>query len=116
MSEIILESAINYLSFDELDIEVPQSDVVALKRLHSAYTSKHRQLQDIVNDALYKISKFETRMANDELKGLSFHTRYQTWQATRMFNGKANFIKTSVDKQTVIDALIKFCNLHNIYY
>lgn len=116
METLTIESAINFLSLEELSMATSEEDIMILRRLYAACISKNKVFQDILKKALNDILKEEIRLSQENLKGLSFHNKKGKWTATREIKGKVHFIKASENKQEVMDALIKFSIEHNLYY
>lgn len=100
----ILESKLNYLTIEELDLLDPDPFKVVINKLLHIGTKENISQSNALKDFARKLALIETdRAANGKLAygTILFHKYSQTWRATINVKGKQKHIKSSKDKAVV---------------
>lgn len=112
----VIESKLNHMSLEELEIHDPNTfGVVINKLLHISFKPNKAQ-ETAINTLAYSIANIEIKgkTKHSISKNIYYDKMAKNWFCSVNINGKYKKIKTSKDKSKVEDALKDYLELNNL--
>lgn len=113
---MILESKMNYLTLEELELIDPNPYKVIVNKVLNEAITRTKNIEPILNRFARELANQETAETLPKLRGLSFDSTRKIWRAERHIKKKRIHIITSWDRDVVVNKLIDFCKENNLRY
>lgn len=110
----VIESKLNHMSLEELEIMIPDPYKVVVNKLLNISSSTDSNDKRIIQKMAIDIAFSDVNkmyIQNGKLKGISYIHNRRVWECRVTLNGKRVTLKTNRDRKVVEHVYNEFCKL-----
>lgn len=112
----VIESKLNHMSLEELEMHDPNTFGVIIDKLLHLSLGTNKAQETAINVLAYSIANIETKgkTKHSISKNIYYDKKAENWFCSVSIDGKYKKIKTSKDKSIVEKALNNYMKLNNL--